>query len=84
MDDRTKMARSYLRGITTKAEFNSLLDVLFISDLEKEVVTMIYENGYDTEIIASKIGYSAPTVKAIHKRVLMKVSNFIYLTSSSK
>lgn len=63
MDDRTKMARSYLRGITTKAEFNSLLD---------------------TEYIACEIGYSTLTVKAVHKRVLQKVSNFIYLTSSSK
>lgn len=84
MDDRTKMARSYLRGITTKAEFNSLLDTLFISELEKKVVTMIYVGGHDTEYIACKIGYSTPTVKAIHKRVLQKVSNFIYLTSSSK
>lgn len=49
MDDRTKMARSYLGGITTKAEFNSLLD---------------------TEYVACEIGYSTPTVKAIHKRVL--------------
>lgn len=84
MNDRTKMAMSYLRGITTKAEFNSLLNTLFISDLEKKVVTMIYVGGHDTEYIACEIGYFTPIVKAIHKRVLQKVSNFIYLTSSSK
>lgn len=78
MDERTKLARSYIKGITTKDEFNSLLDKLFINDVERKVIEDIYVKGSNVNLIADELGYSAPTVKAIHKRVLIKVSNYIY------
>lgn len=78
MDERTKLARSYIKGITTKEEFNSLLDKLFISDVEREVIEDLYVKGSNMGLIADKLGYSAPTVKAIHKRVLIKISSYIY------
>lgn len=78
MDDRTKMARAYIKGLSTKEEFNALLDKLFISDVERKVLVMFYMEGKNTDFIASELGYSTPSIKNIHKRVLIKVSNYVY------
>lgn len=82
MDERTKLARAYIKGITTKDEFVALLDKLFITDLERSVIEKIYMEGKSCELIASELGYSTPTIKAVHRRVLIKVSNYIYLHSN--
>lgn len=78
MNERTKMARAYLKGITTKADFKALLDKLFITELERKVVESIYLDGKSVEVTASNLGYSPQSIKLAHRRVLFKVSDYLY------
>lgn len=78
MDNATKMARAYLRGITTKKEFDAIVDKLFITDDERRVLIDIYAKCKPISVIADELGYSEHTIKNIHKRVLVKVSTLIY------
>lgn len=81
MNDRTKLAKSYMKGIATKQEFKDLIGKLLLSDSEVYVLTEIYLHNKQLSIIADDLGYSVQTVKRIHRDVLTTVSNYIYDTT---
>lgn len=78
MNERTKLAKSYMKGIATKKEFNDLLNKLLLSDTEITVLTEVYLHNRQLDIIANNLGYSIQTVKRIHRDALLTVSNYIY------
>lgn len=78
MNDRTKLAKSYIRGIATKKEFYKLLDELILSELERKVLIDFYINKRSLDIIASEAEYSVPTIKKVHRDALETISNYIY------
>lgn len=77
MEERTKVAKAYIRGIAKKSDFIALLDDLFITDTERQVAELVYLRGRSMECVASDMQYSVQTIKAIHKRFLLKVSTYI-------
>ena len=78
MDENTKMARAYLKGLTTKAEFNAIVDRLFISETEKVILIGIYAENKSMSLLADELGYSMQTVKNLHRKILCKVSHLVY------
>lgn len=84
MEDNLKLAKAYVKGISTKAKFNDLLNELMFSDEEKRVLCEIYLNKKQIAIIASELGYSEQTVKRIHRRALTLISNYVYEMSYSR
>lgn len=78
MNDRTKLARMYLKGIATKSEFVSLLNILRLSSDERLVLEEIYLRNKMLSSIADSHGYSQQNVKRLHKSALEKVSDYVY------
>lgn len=79
MDARLKIAKSYIRNITTKQDFITLLGSLMISNIEAKVMIDIYIHRMSIDSIACTLDYSCNTIKSIHKRTLLKVYNYLVM-----
>lgn len=77
MDVITCLARSYLKSIATKSEFDSLLEKLLLTDNEINVLRGVYTKHKNLNIVADNLGYSVQNIKVIHKSALMKIGNYI-------
>lgn len=77
MDDMMRLAKSYLRGIATKAEFMALLEELMISDIERDILIGVYLDHHNLDLIASSHDFSLPSIKKYHRSALIKVNNYI-------
>lgn len=76
----TCLAKSYLKSISTRDDFESLLKMLIFTDNEVEVLRRIYLQNERLDIIANKMDYSLQNIKVIHKSALTKVGNYIVST----
>lgn len=72
-------ARLFLKNISTKEDFNKIIDTLFLVGIEKRVLLHLYVEGDSIEMAAHKEGYSGQTIKRVHKRILLKVDRYMEL-----
>lgn len=71
-----KMKRK-VKEIPDIRSFNSLLEASTLSDLDKEIVRMYYLQERDFSYIADSLGYNEQTVKAKHKKAIIKLSKLL-------
>lgn len=60
-----------------KVEFKILIDKLMLSDIEEQIMIMIYHKHKTMNQIADELGYSEAGVIKIHQRVLRKVAKLL-------
>lgn len=68
-----KAARDFVKNIKTKADLEAYLDMLNITEEEKEIALMIFANGYSRTQIAMETGYSIPQVKRKIAKIYAKL-----------
>ena len=78
MDIMLSLAKSYLKSLVTKEDLINLLNKLLLNDKERIVLEMIYLEHKSIGSIADDLGYSMQNVKVIHRKALLKVSNYIH------
>lgn len=64
--------RKRLRDISTRDEFNALLDSSVLSDEERRILVMHYIERKPLSFIADELGFSERTVKRYHHNALMR------------
>lgn len=80
MDIMLSLAKSYLKSLVTKEDLINLLNKLLLSDKERIVLEMIYLNHRSLSSIADDLGYSIQNIKVLHRKALLKVSNYVHKT----
>lgn len=65
--------RKRLRGITSVAEFERLLNSRIITSEEKEILKMHYIEGKTLSYISDMLGYSESGIKKKHKSILRRI-----------
>lgn len=75
VSDRTEHIeiRKRLRGITSVAEFERLLNSRMITDIDKEILKMHYIEGKTLSYIGDMLGYSESYVKKRHRYILRRL-----------
>lgn len=58
-----KAARDFVKSIKTKNELDSYLNMLNLTDEEREIARMMFGNGWTRTRIAMETGYSEAQVK---------------------
>ncbi len=71
------LTRRKLRAITSKDEFNTLLDKCILSDNYKEMLRMYYLEGKDFLYIADHFYCSESTIKRWHKCALERLGKYL-------
>lgn len=69
-----KAAREYVKSLKTKDDLRSYLDMLTLSDEEKEIAFMIFAHGWSRTQIAMEFGYSIPQVKRKISKIYSKMA----------
>lgn len=77
MNEETRVAKDYVLRITSKSDFNDLLDSILFTDEEKSIMTMIYVEGKDQTYIADMLGLSLSAVNKKHRKILHKIYKHI-------
>lgn len=77
MKKETRVAKDYVLNITSKSDFNALLDSMLFSDEEKQIMTMIYVKGQDQTFVADMLGLSLSSVNKKHRKILRKIYKHI-------
>lgn len=57
--------------------FDSLLEASTLSDEDKEIIRLHYLQDKDFGFIADTLGYTDVTVKAKHRKAIMKLSKLL-------
>ena len=60
-----------------KFEFKILIDKLMLSDIEEQMMVMIYLKHKTMNQIAYDLGYSEIRIKKMHQRILKKIAKFL-------
>lgn len=58
-----KAAREYVKSIKTRADLEHYLDMLNLTDEEREIALLLFGKGYSRTRIAFETGYSQDQVK---------------------
>ena len=58
-----KHARDYVKSIKTKAELDSYLNMLNLTDEEREIARLMFGRGWSRTQIAMELGYSETQIK---------------------
>lgn len=69
-----KAAREYVKSLKTKDDLRNYLDMLTLSDEEKEIAFMIFAHGWSRTQIAMELGYSIPQVKRKISKIYSKMA----------
>lgn len=77
MKEETRVAKDFVLNITSKSDFNDLLDSMLFSDEEKQIMTMIYVKGQDQTFAADMLGLSLSSVNKKHRKILQKIYKHI-------
>ena len=64
--------RNRLKAITSRSEFEELLDSRVLSDEERRILVMHYIQRKPLGFIADELGFSERTVKRYHHNALMR------------
>ena len=78
MDIMLSLAKSYLKSLVTKEDLINLLNRLLLQDKERIVLEMIYLEHKSIGSIADDLDYSVQNIKVLHRKALLKVSNYIH------
>lgn len=65
--------RRRLRNITSKAEFDRLINSRVLTDMEKKILRMHYIEGKTLSYIGDILGYSESGMKKKHKYILRRL-----------
>lgn len=74
------LVKSYLKSLVTKEDLINLLNKLLLNDKECTVLEMIYLEHKSLVLSQMILGYSIQSIKVLHRKVLLKVSSYIYKT----
>lgn len=66
-----------IKAIPDLRSFNGLLDASTLSDEDKLIMRLIYLKDKDFAFVADELGYSEVTVKAKHRKAIMKLSKLL-------
>lgn len=69
--------RRKVRAITTKKEFNDLLEKCILTEYETALMRMHYLEDKDFRYIGDKLGFAEQTMKKWHNRILAKVAEIL-------
>lgn len=58
-----KAARDFVKGIKTRSDLEKYLDMLNLTDEEREIALLLFGKGYSRTRIAMETGYSQDQVK---------------------
>lgn len=64
-----KQARDFVKSIKTKAELDAYLNMLNLTDDEREIARMLFGRGWSRTRIAMEIGYSEHQIKRKINRI---------------
>lgn len=64
--------RNALKSISSREEFNALLDSRVLSDEERKILELHYIKHKPLGYIADELGFSERTVKRYHHNALMR------------
>lgn len=73
MDERNKNTRNKLKDISSVEDLKTLLEAVTLSDVEKQIIWMIYKEQKDIGYIADTLGICERAVKRKHKNSLIKI-----------
>lgn len=72
MTDNIKIRR-YLRSIPVKADFEALLQLLKIDEIDTAIMRRHYLDGKSFDFIADELGFAPVSVYKRHRRVLLLI-----------
>lgn len=67
--------RRKLRNVPLVAQFEDVLNLCTLDDLDKDILRLHYIHNKDFRYIGDKFGYAERTIKDRHKKALRKLSN---------
>lgn len=74
MRESRRKARDRAQGMKTKADLEEWLDMLNLTDIEREIAFMVYSRGMSRQQIAFKTGYSKRQVNRLLAKVHDKMA----------
>ena len=66
-----------IQNINRKTDFNELLEQSMLSEKEKQMMKMYYEENKQMDLIADELGYSEQGIIRMHKRILKKLESLL-------
>lgn len=69
MNPQKKAARDFVKSIKTRAELDSYINMLNLTDEEKEIARLMFGNGWSRTRIALELGYSEHQIKRKINRI---------------
>lgn len=64
-----KAAREFVKGIKTRADLDAYLDMLNLTDEERDIARMLFAYGWTRTKIAMEMGYSEHQIKRKINRI---------------
>lgn len=69
MNPQKKQARDFVKSIKTKAELDAYLNMLNLTDDEREIARLLFGRGWSRTQIAMELGYSEHQIKQKINRI---------------
>lgn len=69
MNPAKKQARDFVKSIKTKSELDAYLNMLNLTDDEKEIARLLFGRGWSRTQIAMELGYSEHQIKRKINRI---------------
>lgn len=77
MNEETRVAKDFVLSISSKSDFNDLLESILFTDEEKKIMRMIYVDGREQSYISDMLGLSLSAVNKKHRKILRKIYRYI-------
>lgn len=77
MNEETRVAKDFVLNISSKSDFNDLLESILFTDEEKKIMKMIYVDGKEQSYISDMLGLSLSAVNKKHRKILRKIYRYI-------
>lgn len=69
--------RRKVQEIYSVETFEDLLEKCMLTDTEKAILRLHYQQGKDLAFIGDELGFSESTIKRKHRQILIKISHMV-------
>lgn len=73
----TVETRRKIQEIHSVKTFEDLLESCMLTDVEKSILRLHYQQGKDLAFIGDELGFSELTIKRKHRQILSKISHMV-------
>lgn len=73
----TVETRRKIQEIHSVKTFEDLLESCMLTDVEKSILRLHYQQGKDLAFIGDELGFSESTIKRKHRQILSKISHMV-------